>query len=79
MLNTSYSLYDVLTRSSNIKVYELPTDELCTVLSKLVVGNTLEVGAGNGLLTARLKKFLNKNNIIIASTKVFYILIQYCE
>jgi len=51
-----------MSASSNCKnrIFELPTNELCTALIKmfshLKVEEVIEVGAGSGLLTARLKQ-----------------------
>ena len=44
-------------------IYEIPTDELCKSLLGMIrylkVGRVLEVGAGTGLLSSRLKQIAN--------------------
>lgn len=61
-------------------VYEIPTDELCIVLSNLFdkfkITELVEIGAGTGLLTARLRKF---TRVKIHPTTLDTSILKYCD
>ena len=72
--DAQFNLSNFLTRDSQTpnKIYEIPTDELChvlnTIFTRLGVKTIHEVGAGMGLLSARLHD-INHSLNIIASDK----------
>lgn len=57
--DTLFNLGCFLTRQNDQVIYEIPTNELCTVLAEIICAPIIEVGAGLGLLSARLQKYFN--------------------
>ena len=67
-IDPNFNLNCFLTRQHDKVIYEVPTDELCTVLSRIIDTPVIEVGAGLGLLTARL---LHTTDIPIIATSEY--------